>query len=291
MWKTVRRAWRTLAFLQLRLLVGPSYLTGLRQNDTDRSNVAFQNVGQGDAGNITLRLTVFSGSAANPVSRTLPDEILAPGGFRQISGILAYDGLSLDQGYVRVERVSGTAPYYAYAVINDQKSSDGSFIPPLVESSLVGRTRLTLPALVEANSYSTELIVTNWSSVRKALRCTFQSEAIQTAGSKVEFNIEANPGEQLIWPDFVQRLREVGVAGLPKGPSYAGAMFAEVSSGRYRGPFPFGPNISTSTERSRSLWSLLPGCAPGDGFSQQCLGFRIATRFQQSVQPGARQHG
>ena len=79
-------------------LVGPSYLTGLRQNETDRSNVALQNVGQGDAGNITLRLTVFSGSAANPVSRTLPDEILAPGGFRQISGILAYDGLSWTKG-------------------------------------------------------------------------------------------------------------------------------------------------------------------------------------------------
>ena len=197
--------------------------------------MALQNVGQGDAGNITLRLTVFSGSAANPVSRTLPDEILAPGGFRQISGILAYDGLSLDQGYVRVERVNGTAPYYAYAVINDQKSSDGSFIPPLLESSLVGRTRLTLPALVEANSYSTELIVTNWSSVKKSLRCTFQSEAIQLPGSKIEFNIEAKPGEQLILPDFIQRLRDVGVAGVPKGPSYAGAMFGEVSSGDITG--------------------------------------------------------
>ena len=216
-------------------LVGPSYLTGLRQNETDRSNVALQNVGQADAGNITLRLTVFSGSPTNPVSRTLPDEILAPGGFRQISGILAYDGLSLDQGYVRVERVNGTAPYYAYAVINDQKSSDGSFIPPLIESSLVGRTRLTLPAVVEANSYTTELIVTNWSSVKKSLRCTFQSEAIQLPSSKIEFNIEANPGEQLILPDFIQRLRDVGVAGVPKGPSYAGAMFGEVSSGDITG--------------------------------------------------------
>ena len=216
-------------------LVGPAYLTGLRQNDTDRSNVAIQNVGQGVAGNITLRLTVYSGSATNPVSRTLPDETLAPGGFRQISGILAYGGLSLDQGYVRVERVSGTAPYYAYAVINDQRSADGSFIPPLLESSLAGRTRLTLPAVVEANSYSTELIVTNWSSVRKSLKCTLQSEAIQTAGSKVEFNIEANPGEQLILPDLIQRLRDVGVVGVPEGPSYAGAMFAEVSSGDITG--------------------------------------------------------
>ena len=39
----------------------------------------------------------------------------------------------------------------------------------------------------------------------------------------------------MILPDFVQRLREVGVAGLPKGPSYAGAMFAEVSSGSIAG--------------------------------------------------------
>jgi probable HAF family extracellular repeat protein len=216
-------------------LVESAYLTGLRQNDADRSNVAFQNVGQGDAGNITLRLTVFSGNTANPVSRTLPDEILAPGGFRQISGILGYDGLSLDQGYIRVERVNGTAPYYAYAVINDQKSADGSFIPPLLESSLVGRTGLTLPAVVEANSYSTELIVTNWSLVRKSLKCTFQSEGIQTAGSMVEFNIEANPGEQLILPDLIQRLRDVGVVGIPKGPSYAGAMFAKVSSGDLTG--------------------------------------------------------
>jgi probable HAF family extracellular repeat protein len=216
-------------------LVEPSYLTGLRQNDTDRSNVAFQNVGQPEAGNITLRLTVSSGDVANPVSRTLPDEILSPGGFRQISGILAHDGLSLDNGYVRVERISGTSPYYAYAVINDQSSSDGSFIPPIPESSLVGRTRMTIPAVVEANPYSTELIVTNWSSVGKSLRCTYQSEAIQLPGSTVEFNIEAKPGEQLILPDFIQRLRDAGVTGIPKGPAYAGAMFAEVNSGDITG--------------------------------------------------------
>ena len=54
-------------------------------------------------------------------------------------------------------------------------------------------------------------------------------------GSKIEFSIEANPGEQLIWPDFIQRLRDVGVAGVPKGPNYAGAMFAEVSSGDLTG--------------------------------------------------------
>ncbi len=53
--------------------------------------------------------------------------------------------------------------------------------------------------------------MTNWSSVKKSLRCTYQSEGIQLPSSNVEFNIEANPGEQLILPDFIQRLRDVGV--------------------------------------------------------------------------------
>ena len=42
----------------------------------------------------------------------------------------------------RIERVSGKAPYYAYAVINDQANSDGSFIPPVTEEQLAGRVGL-----------------------------------------------------------------------------------------------------------------------------------------------------
>ena len=41
------------------------------------------------------------------------------------------------QGYVRVERVEGTSPFYAYGVINDQANSDGSFIFP-VSGELAG---------------------------------------------------------------------------------------------------------------------------------------------------------
>ena len=70
-------------------LTGPSYLSGLRHDAIDRSNVAIQNSGAASEGNITLRLTVFSGEPSFPtVSRTLPDEVLAPGEFRQLTGIL-----------------------------------------------------------------------------------------------------------------------------------------------------------------------------------------------------------
>src|SRR5262245_20550921 len=91
-------------------LTEPSYIIGLRQNQTDRSNVAIENVGSASEGNITLRLTVFSGDGTAPASTVLPDQIVAPGGWVQISGILGSNGLSLTNGYVRVERGNGTAP-------------------------------------------------------------------------------------------------------------------------------------------------------------------------------------
>src|SRR5262249_19293098 len=81
-------------------LEGPAYLAGLRQSANDRTNVAIQNVGT--EGAIVLRLTVFSGDPASPVARTLPEELLAPGAFKQLSAILASNGLSIAQGYVLV---------------------------------------------------------------------------------------------------------------------------------------------------------------------------------------------
>ncbi len=45
-----------------------------------------------------------------------------------MSGILGLHGMT--NGFVKVERVAGTAPWYAYGVVNDQANSDGSFIPP-----------------------------------------------------------------------------------------------------------------------------------------------------------------
>ena len=43
------------------LLTGPVFITGLRQNSQDRSNVAVQNTAVGGEERITLRVTVFSG--------------------------------------------------------------------------------------------------------------------------------------------------------------------------------------------------------------------------------------
>ncbi len=60
-------------------LTTPAYICGLRQNATDRSNVAFQNVGAAGAGSITLRVTVFDGNSS--FSKVLPSIVLDPGSF------------------------------------------------------------------------------------------------------------------------------------------------------------------------------------------------------------------
>jgi hypothetical protein len=210
-------------------LTTTAYISGLRQNSTDRSNIAVQNVGSSSDGDITLRVTVFSGDVTHPQVSQLPDIILQPGGFQQISGILG--SVSLANGYVRVERMSGTASYFAYGVINDQANSDGSFILPILDSSLTGKTRLTLPVIVETSAFSSEIVATNWSSTKKTLDCRFIANGIQAADATAHFQISLNPSEQLIIPDFVQYLRAQAVAGIgAKGPAFAGALFASISS-------------------------------------------------------------
>ncbi len=131
----------------------------------DRSNVAFQNMGAEEEGAITVRTTVYSGESTDTNARVLEDVTLEPGEFHQYSGLLgvleSVEGNR--QGYVKVERVEGTAPFYAYGVINDQANSDGSFVFPVAASWLEGTAGQTLPVIVETSAFTSELTVTNFS--------------------------------------------------------------------------------------------------------------------------------
>ncbi len=216
-----------------RLLSAPVYLCGLRQNATDRSNVAIMNAGGPADGDVTLRLTVVSGDPANPKTQALPDIPLSPGGFNQVSGILASNGLTLTNGYVRVERISGTAPFYAYGIVNDQANSDGSFVEPVVASPAIAVTGATLPVVVETSTFSTEAVLTNLTSSARTVRCTYVASAL--LGGSVSFDISLLPNEQQILPDFVQVLRDRGVVPGARGPTFAGALFVTDATGDLRG--------------------------------------------------------
>ena len=234
----------------------PAYLCGLRHNDKDRSNLALQNMGAPLSGAITLRLTVVSGDPQNPVSLVLPDQTLQPGDFHQIVDVLRSNGLSLENGYVRIEKVIGTAPYYAYAVLIDQGGSDSSFIAPVLENATVGRKGQTLLAVENIARFGSELVVTNWSESRKVVGFSILSDGIQDPRLARFFSLR--PREQLILPDFVNWLRHQGIPGfglgLPglgsPGQNFSGPIFVTSEGDEGSGLF-VGARTSTQVEGSR----------------------------------------
>lgn len=100
------------------------YVHGLQQNATQRSNLAVVN--RGDASDaITVRITYFG---PDGVPAGSPDtKSLAPGEWTQFNRPL--ESRQVGSGYAKVERVSGSSRFVAYGVLNDQTSSDGSYLP------------------------------------------------------------------------------------------------------------------------------------------------------------------
>ncbi len=241
------------------------FLCGLRQNGQDRSNVAFQNVGT--EGAITVRTTVYSGDAEDLEPRELEDVTLEPGGFHQHSGLLGVleSAKGNRQGYVQVERIEGTAPFYAYGVINDQANSDGSFVFPVTRSSLEGAAGQILPVIVETSEFSSELTVTNFSQTERTLHFSFEADNIQTSDHTAGFTLipmRLEAGEQRILPDIVEALRRRGVAGLGSTRGfYAGPLFVTAEGGDMSG---IVIGARTGSEGEVGQYSVFYNAVPGE---------------------------
>ncbi len=253
------------------------YICGLQHNSQDRSNLALQNIGMPSEGDIILQVTVFSGDLQSRSQVVLPRITLAPGDFRQINGILQSEGLMLSNGYALVERVAGSAPFYAYGVINDQSNSDGSFVSPQEESDLT----TFLPAVVETPLYQSELTLTNWSQDSRTINLFYRADGIETDSHLAATNVILESGQQMIIPNFVDYLRQNGITGVQKrGITYAGPLqvdptvpagqssmslpqgvfagvrtFASGGGGRY-GVFYRGTDISKLAEQSIWVYGL-----------------------------------
>ena len=211
------------------------YLCGLRQNRQDRSNVAFQHMGAPEDGPITLRTTVYSGEADDTSPRIVGEVELQPGGFHQYSGLLGRLGTPA-QGYVKVEKVSGEAPFYAYGVINDNFNSDGSFVFPLTESVLVGTSGQTLPVIIETGSFQSELTLTNFSASDKQVDFSFVVDPAEAGSGTATFSLSLKAGQQSILPNLVSWLRQQEVAGIgPAGRPFVRALFATAAEGDMSG--------------------------------------------------------
>ena len=243
------------------------YLCGLRQNSRDRSNVAFQNMGAPEEGAITVRTTVYSGDVSDTSPRVLEEVTLEPGGFHQYSGLLGVLGVPA-QGYVRVERVEGTSPFYAYGVINDQANSDGSFVFPVAASWLEGRAGQTLPVVVETSEFRSELTVTNFSGEPRTLDFQFVAEGIETDDKTAGFSMRLEGGQQEIVPEVVDELRRQEVAGLGSTRGfYAGPLFVVAENGDMSG---IVIGARTGSQGGGGSYSVFYNAVPeGEAFTEE----------------------
>lgn len=209
-----------------RLPAGPVVLCGLRSDGVDRSNVAIQNAGGSLDGDVTLRVSLFSGGSGSEGSLVASEEkTLGPGGFHQLAVPAGFLGWAL------VERTGGSAPFYAYGVINDEGSSDGSFLAPAPAAS-AGAPSLMLPVVVEAAGFSTELVVTNLSAQARRLVLSLFADPIP--GGEASFELEVPAGRQVSVPEVVAALR-LGAGDLPTG--IVGPLLVRVDGGTTAGLF------------------------------------------------------
>ena len=187
------------------LLRGPSIIPWLLETAKDRTNLALVNAGAAPDGPVTLALEIHAGDGAT--TARLPDVVLASGEFLQIGRVLATAGLSATTGWARISRVAGSAPYLAWAAINDAGSADGSFVPAVSEGSALYGTWV-VPSAVQSSRYATEFVATNPTS--QPLPLTVTVVATGTVMSQI-----IAPGTTFYVPDLFEELRRRGLAGAP----------------------------------------------------------------------------
>jgi hypothetical protein len=102
---------------------GTAFVYGLEENAAQRSNLAVVNRGDA-ADSITLRVTYYGTNGA--VLGAPVDPTLGPGQWFQFGRPLL--ALGAGTGYAKVEKISGSSRFAAYAVLNDNVTSDGSYV-------------------------------------------------------------------------------------------------------------------------------------------------------------------
>jgi hypothetical protein len=191
---------------------------GLRQNLTDRSNMALLNAGQ--AGPATFKVTLNSGDPGGAKNIALADVTLQPGEWHQINAVL--DGAGLTNGYATVERVSGTAPFVAYGVINDSGTNDGSFLE--MARTTLSAEPLIVPAIVETPVFETELTLSNPGATDLVATLSYVESLSAGGVPATPVSVTLLAGEQRIIPRVVDFLRTQNAGIGAPGAGHAGSL-------------------------------------------------------------------
>lgn len=197
-------------------------LFGLRSSSAERTNLAVVNTGT--EGTVALRVVLRSGDGASVYevpSALLPP--LAPGEWRQVNDVDLLRAAGFADGTAVVTRLSGTAPFGAYAVFNDNLSNDGSYVPAVPGGS--GGGTLVLPVIVETSTFESELVLFNPGLVPAVASLTYVESLAAPKGVVGTVSVDLGPGEQRILPRALDTLRTLGLPAGPRGAaSYAGTL-------------------------------------------------------------------
>jgi hypothetical protein len=240
-------------------------LFGVRSSATDRTNVAVFSTSPDP---VSLRVTVHSGTGDGKAVVLKEAETLPPYGWLQYSSSQVLDGNGITQGWVTVERTSTAGAFSAYAVINDNTTNDGSFVPPVCGA--VSGAGLTVPVLVETSSFRSELIAADISgSVLDGCFLNYVESLSPDLGAGGTLAVAASPRQE-IHPEAIGWLRsyssqagdpfEIGPAG---AASYAGALRV-LRLSENNGAFYFGARTASQSPAGGQFGLFTPGISSGD---------------------------
>jgi hypothetical protein len=238
-------------------------LYGLRQDASYRTNLALQNAGEAQDGDITLRLGVVPNSHPPDSPEILLHSVLAPGQFHQINDFLSSNGLSLPDANVWIGRVKGYAPFHAFAVTHHQAGSDAFSIQPAPASL----SRLTIPTIPRRqDGFKGELVFSYLLNSLEDQRFSISFQALEQETFPVKAEITLNPNEQRIVTDVESWLKDFGLAlrqrpfqGV-KGP----LVFTKERVGGDRNAIPLSLGMRVSTLNKGEEYSLFFPAVPAE---------------------------
>lgn len=208
---------------------------GLRSvSGAARSHLALVHLPTGGSQPITLSVQVYA--AAGTPAPTALSATLQPGEWRQFNDVLLAAGLSDGAfGYARITRTAGSGSWAGYGVVNDAKTSDGSFLPLVRPGGAAAARRLVVPVVLDVfgsagSHFTTELTLANDGPVATPVDLVYRpAPGFGTAPGAPVVTLNLGAREQRTIPDVLQHLRQngVNVPDAATGGPQAGTLTAE----------------------------------------------------------------
>ena len=194
-----------------------AWIYGLRSvSGTSRSNLAVTALPGRGTDPVTLEVQLYS--ASGTLAPTILTRILAPGDWYQWNGVLAQADLPDGTfGYARIRRLSGSAAWIAYGVVNDAVTSDGSVLSMFRPGGVSAARTLIVPVAVDligqgSSHFTTELTLVNDGPIGTPVDLTYRpAPGYGSAGGVPVVSVTVAARQQTTIPNILQYLRDHGV--------------------------------------------------------------------------------